>query len=177
MIRSFRAALVLSIPLWCSPLSAQGGEPTTEPVTFWRIELAQVERRLHALQEAVLRDPEMARLDSLLGAELAAAMARHDPQLQAAMREVEPLTRRLAEAEAEGDAVATRMVSAALDGLEERFARARLAALEEPGLADRVEVFNEALRLRMIEKSPDAAQLFARLERLNASLSHASATP
>ena len=177
MIRRYRAALVLSIPLWCSPLSAQSGGLSGEPVTFRRIELAQVERKLEALQEEVLRDPEMARLDSLLGAELTAGMARHDPELQAALREVEPLTRRLAEAEEEEDAVAVRAIGAALEEIDERFLRARRAALEEPWLADRVEVFNEALRLRMIEKNPTAAQLFARFERLSASLSHASASP
>ena len=146
MKRFFLPVCALLLSFWCSPSSAQSGARSSEPVTLWRLELAQIERRLQELQEEALREPELAQLDSLLGAELAAAMARHDPDLDA-------------------------------DAADDRFLRARAAALADPGLADRVEVFNEAVRLRMIEKHPDAVQLFARQERLSASLSGATTAP
>jgi hypothetical protein len=176
MRRHLWKGLIL-IPLFCSPLGAQEGVPTAQPVTFWRLELAQVERRLQAIQEKALRDPELARLDSLLGAEVAAAMARHDPELHLATDDVERLARRLTEAEGVGDEAAALAIAEEIRALNERFERARAAALKEPALADQVAVFNETLRLRMVEESPDAAQLFRRLERLNASLAGADSPP
>ena len=181
MRRTLWTALTL-VPLCCSTVSAQeagvsGAAASVEPVTFWRLELAQVERRLQAIQEKALRDPELARLDSLLGAELAAAMVHHDPQLHGSMEQVERLSRRFTEAEEAGDERAALAIGEEIRALDERFERARMAALKEPALADQVAVFNETLRLRMVEESPDAAPLFRRLERLNASLARVEASP
>ena len=182
MRRRLWPVLALGASLLGAPLGAQeppraGERPAQAPVTFWRIELAQVERRLQQIQEEALRDPDLAALDSLLGAQLAAAMAEQDPELHLAMEDAARLRRTLASVEAEGDTTGARAIGAAIREIDERFVRARAAALEHTDLADRVQVFNEALRLRMIEHDPEAARLFRQLEQLNAGLSRADASP
>ena len=153
-----------------SRLAAQQPAPTGLSTAVWQIELAEVERRLAAIEEEARRDPELESLNELLGAELRAAMEAEDPGLHAELERVVSLEEVASTAEAAGDVETLRTLTEQVTRTQRRFEATRAAALRRGDLADRVEVFHAVLRRRMIAEHPETARLLARYRELNALL-------
>lgn len=129
-------------------------------------EVGQVEAALAEIESRALRDPELARMDETLGAELMDAMVRSDPGLPAVAGLRPLLQERYRRAIQAGDAAAAAELRGRITTIERRYLQAQATALRDRSLSERAERFNALLRHRMMETDTAAEPLFRRYAEL-----------
>jgi hypothetical protein len=156
-------ALTVLFALALLPACAETQEVESDAV---RSEVTRIERALAEIESRALADPELMRMDRVLGEELMDAMVAADPGLPAAAGSLLLLRERHQGAVEAGDAEAARDLGRRIGALEERYLRAQAAALRRPSLTERVDRFNTLLRRRMIQTDAAAERLLQRYAEL-----------
>ena len=178
---SFSRTIVVSAALAmaaAAPLAAQqepvGAQQQATPapaqVQAWAQEAQQIGRRLAAVQQQALSDPELARERDELTARVEQAMAEIDPALQRDMAGATELEPMLEAAQQAGDTARMQEVLNQARELEARFVTAQETALADPELSRVVLAFNERMRARMTELEPQTPELLDRLMEIRTSM-------
>lgn len=160
------AVLALVLAAGCGEASSGRHLHPQADLLALRDQAAVLSERVEKLEARVMRDPELQRMNLVLGGQLLDGMVEADPLLPRALQRVPDLEASAAAARAGGDAAALRQARRELAAVSRRFQEAREAALRNPGLAGRVTAFNQLLRERMLSSDPSAARLLARYQRV-----------
>lgn len=160
-------AVLCALALLPACAETQAQEGGTEAV---RSEVARIEGALAEIESRALRDPELRRMDQVLGEALMDAMIAADPGLPGAARTLTRLRERHQDAVRAGDANAARELNVRIEAIEQRYLQAQADALRQPSLAERVERFNTLLRRRMIQTDQAAERLLRRYAELRGML-------
>jgi chromosome segregation ATPase len=170
MYRSFRTGL-LALALVAAPLvlAAQQSPATRQPtpqqqqqLQAWATELQQIGERVMNVQMRVLQDPAISTRHQALGAEIEAAVVKHDASLASLPERVQQLEAQMRDAYEKRDEARFQQLQQQGQQLEARFIRARAAALAEPGLAGRMQAFQTELERRMLQIEPELPKLMER---------------
>lgn len=137
----------------------------------WLEEIQQIHVRLSELQARALEDPELSARRDSLGIHIKIAMEAIDPTLLNSMSRIEEMERQAAEAEAQSNDAKLTELRVEAQQIEEQFFAAQQQALQRPDLAARVSAFQTLLEQKIIAADPEAPDLLARFQELEARLS------
>lgn len=174
MVRSLvlvAAALALVVPV-PSGLAAQSLDaPPVIPADSVQDALTRfqsIQEELTLLQEEVMTStPALAEEQASLSQAVDQAVSEIDPELQGDLEARMPALQQEAQAaQSAGDTAALMALEQEYVALVERAETAQKAAVERPGIAERIEAFEDALRAEMTLRKPDMDETLAELEQL-----------
>lgn len=157
-------AAVLLLP---SVLPAQQGEPTQRQLIT---QLQQINKQLQPIRQRALQDSALqTRRDSLVERVRARMKAQSDTTASQVER-AEELQAEMREAQQAQDTARAKQIQSELQGLSRALTAARKKAMQAPEVQERLQAFQQAVRAKMREISPNADSLLSRADSLRSLL-------
>jgi chromosome segregation ATPase len=141
-------------------------EPSPE-VQELLVERQQLTVRLGALQEQALENDELRAQQTAVSDAVRGAMIEADPTMQEKLDRIEAIMEEARAAQGTGDMERIAALTAEAETLQPQIQEAQATALARPEIEQQVDAFQLALRTRMVELDPQAAELLDRLDELN----------
>lgn len=147
------------------PVGARSASPsavTEATARQWITELQQIQARLQAVHNRVMQDPQLRNEQETLMRDVKAAMQRLDPGLDALAARVEGMQAEAASAVQRGDRVRLQQLNEQLIPIQQRFTRAQLQVMQQPGIRQRAAALEQKLHARMLAVDPETDRLINR---------------
>jgi hypothetical protein len=164
---------VAAIVCVLAPAAASAQQPAPEvqqpspEVQQLLVERQQLEVRLGALQEQALENTELREQQTAVSDAVRGAMIEADPTMQEKLDRIEAIMEEARTAQGNGDMERIAALTAEAETLQPQIQQAQATALARPEIEQQVDAFQLALRTRMVEIDPEAAELLDRLDELN----------
>lgn len=157
-------AAVLVLP---SAMPAQEGEPTQRQLIT---QLQQINKQLQPIRQRAMQDSALlARRDSLVERIRARMKAQSDTTASRVER-AEELQAEMREAQQAQDTARAKKIQGELQGLSRALTAARKKAMKAPEVQEGLQAFQQAVRAKMREISPNADSLLSRADSLRSLL-------
>lgn len=168
LTRAALIALVLgAAPAALSAQEAAAPAPAPAPAAPAN-EAQQIVARLGALQQQAMQDPAVKAASDSLDAVLLAVASRLDPNYAAAVARSDAFKAEVEAARAAGDNAKLNELAVEGEGLQQAIQSGQQAAMQDAEFQAARQAFMTTLFARMAQIDPEAPQLVARLNELNA---------
>jgi hypothetical protein len=131
------------------------------------VERQQLTVRLGELQEQALQNEELREQQTVVSDAVRGAMIEADPTMQEKLDRIDAIMEEAREAQSAADMDRIAALTTEAEALQPQIREAQARALARPEIEQQVDAFQLALRTRMVELDPQAAELLDRLDELN----------
>jgi hypothetical protein len=146
------------------PLAASAQQDTEDlEVQQLVTEAQQLQAQLQPVQQRALNDPAIQQEQQEVEDQVRSRIEDADPENAERLDRMEQLLAEAAVAQENGDEQKIAALTSEAQELQPHIQAAQQQALADPGIAERLSIFQENVRMKMIEIDPEAREVLARL--------------